>query len=145
MKYIKQYKPILSTRIAIEHEGRIAMAARASGEQKGMLELFGGGIEPDETPLFAADREVSEEFRFPIHFLNHEPVETEYEIKHGKRAGTMVKVACFLAAAESFDMGLCPEIHLPDSGVWVPPKEIPLMENTTPASKLAIKTLGFLL
>jgi ADP-ribose pyrophosphatase YjhB (NUDIX family) len=145
MRYIKQYTPIRSTRIAIEHEGHIAMAARASGEQKGMFELFGGGIESGETALIAAGREVNEEFRFPVHFVNHEPVDTHYEIKHGKRAGTEVKVACFLAAAESFDMGLSPDIHLPESGIWIPPEEIPLMNNVTPASKLAINTLGVLL
>jgi hypothetical protein len=145
MRYIQQYLPIRSTRIAIEHEGHIAMAARANGEQKGMFELFGGGIESDETAFTAADREVQEEFRFPVRFINHVPVETGYEIKLGKRAGTKVKVACFLAAADSFDMGLSPDIHVPDSGIWVPPGKIEQMDNITPASKLAIDALSALL
>ncbi len=121
------------------------MAARASGEQAGLFEFFGGGIEEHETPFLAADREVSEEFRFPVRFLSHEPLDTRYEIKHGRRAGTIVKVACFLAAAESFDMGLNSEIHLPDSGIWVAPAEIPQMNNVTPASLLAIDKLSVLL
>lgn len=145
MKYLNQYAPIRSTRVAIEHEGRIAMAARASGEQEGLLELFGGGVEPGETAFIAADREVHEEFRFPVRFVNHEPLDTKYEIKHGRRAGTEVRVACFLATADSLDMGLSPEIHLPDSGIWVPLEEIPLMDNVTPASRLAMIKLDVLL
>lgn len=141
MRNTIQPTPIRSTRIAIEHEGHIAMAARATGEQRGLFELFGGGIEPGETPFVAATREVQEEFRFPVRFLDQKTTETKYEIEQGRRAGTYVKVACFLAAADSFDMGLDPEIHFPDSGIWVPAQRIPHMDNVTPASKLAISVL----
>lgn len=132
-----------STRIAVEHNGLIAMAQRAEdGEQGGKFELFGGKIESGETPFAAAVRETREELGQELDFLNLEPLQFKpYEISSGKNRGRKCRVFGFVALATSTDITLNPAEHIPGSEIWVPASEIEHMREATIASQVAIKGL----
>lgn len=130
-----------STRIAVEHDGLVAMAQRAhSGEQGGMYEIFGGGIKKRETPLAAADRELAEELKEKkLRFLTLAPlVFKPYSITSGKHAGSQNQVFGFVAVADNMDLQLDPSEHIPNSGIWVLPDIIEHMPNATQASRIAM-------
>ena len=132
-----------SVRIAVEHDGLVALAQRSfHGEQGGMYEIFGGKIE-DETIRDAAVRELNEEVGTNIvDFLNWEPLEfAPYEITRGKHAGRKCRIFGFAAVAESTELQLDPAEHNPGSEIWVPPQSIETMSGVTPATVVAMRGL----
>ena len=136
-----------STRIAVEHNGLVALAQRAGqGEQAGMYELFGGKIEDGETPFVAAIRETREETGKDLDFLTLEPLEFQpYLIDRGKNSGKKCRVFGFVALADDTNIQLSPNEHEPGSAIWVPATEVEHMPNITKASIVAIKGLRHLL
>lgn len=138
-----------SARVALQYEGLIAMAQRTpGGEQGGMYEIFGGKIEPGETPFAAAVREVREEVGRDVDFLTLEPRECKpYEITSGKHVSRMCRVFAFIATPDSMNIHLNPAEHIPGSEVWLSLQEIDNMPRglMTPATSIAINGLGAVL
>lgn len=107
-----------------------------------MLELFGGKFEQGETPMAAAEREVFEEYGGPVDFINREPIICPpYEVTGSDYKPKRFVVHAFLAQVVGKPYQPVSTEHIPQSGIWVNPLEIPHMQNVTKASKLAIKSL----
>lgn len=141
-----EYGIFSSTRIAVEHDGRIAMAKRTlSGEQGGMYEIFGGKVEKGETPFATALRETREELGMELDFLTQQPLECNpYEISHGKNAGRKCRVYGFAAVAATTELNLDPAEHIVGSEIWVPADQIETMTGITQATIVAMHGLKHL-
>lgn len=135
-----------STRVALEHEGLVAMAQRAGhGEQAGMYEIFGGKLEKGEIPLVAAERELWEELGVEAEFLTYAPlVYDPYEITSGKNNGMKCRVFGFGAKTYNPNLKLNAQEHIIGSEIWVLPDVIERMPNVTQASKIAMSGLKHL-
>lgn len=132
-----------SARVAVEHDGLIALAKRTySGEQGGMYEIFGGKIEDGETALAAAVRETHEELGKELDFLTLAPIECKpYEINRGKNAGRKCRVYGFAAVADSIDLQLDPAEHILGSEIWVRAQDIEDLPGVTQATVVAMRSL----
>lgn len=145
---MSSYPVIDSVRVAVmSPEGLVVMARRAEGHQQaGMLEVFGGKVDKGERPLDAAIRELDEEYRQGVEFVNLEPVECKpYTYVTPEYREKTMRVHAFLASALRPVQSFLSEEHMGGSQVLVPPHQVSELPNVTRASKLAMDALAILL
>lgn len=137
---------IISTRIIVEHDNKIALLRRAqTGEFKGAWELPGGKQDPGETIWQAAGRECEEELGLNIEFLTYNPELLEDKvIDSGKHRGRPYKSYGFMAMAETAKIVLeQPSEH--EDYMWIYPADAISLGTLTAVSTKALEKFAPLL
>ncbi len=132
-------KPVLAASVAVFRAGKVLLAQRGKAPGRGLYSLPGGSIEPGETLIAAAQRELAEEVGVTariIGFVDH----VEYIERNPDASTRAHAVICVFAG-----QWVAGEPHLSEEAsaiLWVDPLALPHLPMTHRLPEILARAAG---